>query len=119
MDTKEMVIQLVFTIVCCIATWTIAHLYYQRSKTVTPEWAKPLVEHFPEQEPTPEKLAQLFQEYLDVGDVEINPLLHRVVCPDCGESAKNFKKAGFGDDSHSIVTISCPNCGWSETVDVS
>jgi len=111
-------IEIVIFFVGCTVTWLITHSYYKRSLTTIPEWAKPIVEHLPKKIPTKDELLQLFQEHLDTGEVEVDPLLGRVSCPECGESSKNFKKTGFGDDSHYVVVISCPSCGWSESVEV-
>jgi RNase P subunit RPR2 len=102
----------------CLVTWLITHVYHRRSSTTVPDWAKELVEHLPKQRPTGKELLALFQQYLDTGKIEIDPLLHRVACPKCGESANRFEKESFGDDSATIVVITCPACGWSQDVQV-
>jgi predicted RNA-binding Zn-ribbon protein involved in translation (DUF1610 family) len=108
--------ELVGFIAGCLVTWLITHIYYQRSSTTIPKWAKELVEHLPKQRPTRDEVIRLFQEFLDTGQVEIDPLLSRVACPECGESAKSFERKGFGDDLVTVVQITCPACGWSEDV---
>jgi endogenous inhibitor of DNA gyrase (YacG/DUF329 family) len=60
----------------------------------------------------------LFQKHLDTGEVQIDPLLGRVACPECGRSAKRFEREAFGDDLATILVISCPACGWSQDVQV-
>lgn len=109
-------VEIIIFIAGCIISWLIAHLYYHRSSTNIPEWAKEIVKHLPAQQPTEGELLQLFQEHLDSGVIEINPLLGRVACPNCGESIKNLKEDVFGDDSVTIVVYTCPSCGWSEDV---
>jgi hypothetical protein len=116
---NQVVSLIVSNVVSGVVAWIIAHFYYRRTSTAIPEWAKPIVEHLPMQKPSKEELLRLFQEHLDSGDVEIDPLLRRVACPECGEPAKNFEKKLVGDDLHSVAIISCPSCGWSENVDVS
>lgn len=99
-----------------IAGWLIAYLYYRLSSTKLPEWAKEIVKRLPERQPSEEELLKLFQENLDSGDIEVNQLLGRVAYPNCGASAKNFEEKVFGDDSVTIVALTCPACGWSENV---
>ena len=115
-DTKGSIkmIEIVFFIAGCVISWLIALFYYRRSSKTIPEWAKGFVENLPTQQPTEDELLQLFQEHLDSGEIEVNPLLNRVACPKCGESAKNFKEEVYGDDSVTIVVFTCPICGWSE-----
>ena len=109
-------VEIVIFIAGCIISWLIAHLYFHRSSTTIPEWAKEIVKRLPAQPPSEDELLKLFQEHLDSGEVEVNPLLGRVACPQCGESVKNFKEDVFGDDSVTIVAVTCPSCGWSEDV---
>ena len=109
-------VEIIIFIAGCIISLLIAHLYYRRSSITTPEWAKEIVKHLPAQPPSEDELLKLFQEHLDSGEVEVNPLLGRVACPQCGESVKNFKEDVFGDDSVTIVAVTCPSCGWSEDV---
>jgi RNase P subunit RPR2 len=115
----QVVLLIVSNIVSGVIAWIIAHFYYRRTSNTIPEWAKLFVEHLPVQKPSKEELLRLFQEHLDSGDVEIDPILRRVACPECGESAKNFKKEGVGNELHTVVIFSCPSCGWSEDIDVS
>lgn len=110
--------EIVIFIAGCIISWLIAHLYYRRSSKTIPDWAKELVENLPKEQPTEDELLQLFQEHLDSGEIEIDPLLGIVACPNCGESAKNFERKLVGDDSVSLGVITCPSCGWSEDIRV-
>lgn len=110
----KMINQIIFFIAGCIVTWVIAYFFYRR----TPKWAKEFIEHLPKEKPTKKELLQLFQEYLDSGDFKIDPLLKRVACPKCDESAKNFKTEYIGgNDEVTVVAIVCPSCGWSESID--
>ena len=86
----------------CIISGLIAHFYYRRSSRTPPEWAKEFVKHLPIQPPTEDELLQLFQEHLDSGEIEIDPVLGIVACPECGESAKSFERKLVGDDSVSL-----------------
>lgn len=115
----QVILFIVGIIVSSVVTWIITYFYYRQSSINVPKWAKEMVKHFPEQKPSSEELLRLFQENLDSGEVKVDPLLGRVACPQCGESSKNFERTGFGDDLHSVAIISCPSCGWSESVDVS
>jgi len=117
-DSIRKMEQVVIFIAGCLVTCLITHVYYWLSSTTVPQWAKELVEHFPKQRPTGKELLALFQQYLDTGKIEIDPLLRRVACPECGQSAKRFERKAFGNDSTTIVVISCPACGWSEDVQV-
>jgi len=68
--------------------------------------------------PTKEKLIELFQEALDTGEAEIDPIFGYVACPQCKAPAKDFKKKGFGDDYTTVVHVYCPHCGWSNTAEI-
>jgi len=111
-------IEIVIFIAGCLISWLIAHFYYLRSSTTIPNWAKEFVKNLPKQQPTKDELLQLFQDHLDSGEIEIDPLLVRVACQNCGESAKNFKRRSFEDNTVTIVNTNCPSCGWSEDVQV-
>lgn len=111
-------VEIVIFIAGCLISGLIAHFYYYRSSKTIPDWAKEFVQHLPKQQPTEDELLQLFQAHLDSGEIEIDPLLARVACPNCGESAKKFKREACGDDSVNIVITTCLSCGWSEDVEV-
>lgn len=111
-------IEIIIFIAGCITSGLIAHFYYRRSSTIIPDWAKEFVKNLPKQQPTKDELLQLLQDHLNSGEIEIDPLLARVACPNCGESAKKFKKEVFGDDLVTVVITTCPSCGWSEDVKV-
>ncbi len=83
-----------------------------------PAWAKDLIDNLPTQQPKPSELLKLFQEHLDSGDIKINHLLGRVACPECNASVKEFEERVVGEDAHTIVVFTCPECGWSEHVEV-
>ncbi len=95
--------EVIFFTAGCVVSWLIAHLYYCRSSTQAPKWAKDLIQNLPANPPKPSELLRLFQEHLDSRDVEINYRLGRVACPECGASAKDFEEKVFGDDAHTIV----------------
>lgn len=101
-----------------IFSWVISHIYYKKSSKQIPDWAKPIIAKLPEEQPTKDKLLELFQDALDKKDVHVDPLIGHVACPKCKASAKDFKKTVFGDDTHTIVVVECPYCGWSETIEV-
>lgn len=109
--------EVVIFFVGCLFSWGIAHFYYKRSSTQAPAWAKLLVDNLPAQQPKLSELLRLFQKHLDSGEAIIN-LSGQVVCPECGESAKNFEEKSFGDENHTIISYTCPNCKWSENVEV-
>ena len=102
----------------CLFTWLITHIYHSRSTIKTPEWAKPLIEKLPDVPPSKNELLKIFQEYIETGEVEVDPLLGYVACPNCKASAKDFERECFCDDYRTIVVITCPTCGWSETCEV-
>lgn len=111
-------VEIIIFIAGCAVSWLITHLYYHRSATQTPTWAKELVSNLPAQQPKPSELLRLFQEHLDSGDVEINYPLGRVACPGCNSPAKDFEEKVFGDDAHTIVVFKCPKCGWTDDAEV-
>jgi len=88
------------------------------SLIIIPEWAKPFIANLPEEPPTQERLLELFQDSLDTGETEIDSDFLIVACPNCGTPSNELIKNGFGDDYHGVICISCPNCDWSDEVDV-
>ena len=101
-----------------VFSWLISHIYYKKSSIQIPDWAKPIIERLPQEQPTKEKLLELFQDALDKGEVEIDSVVGYVACPECKASAKDFKKTAVGDDIHTVVVIECPHCGWNKTTEV-
>jgi len=101
-----------------LASWLITHAYHRRSSVTPPDWAKDLVKSLPRRQPTDKQLRILFQRHLDSGKVEIDPILGRVACPECGASAKRFRREHFGDDRVDVVVATCPQCGWSDHAEV-
>lgn len=101
-----------------VLSWIIAHSYYRKSSKEPPDWAKPIIAKLPDEPPTKEKLIELFQDSLDKGEAEIDPIFGYVACPQCKASAKDFEKSGFGDDHATIAIVSCPHCGWSNSTEV-
>ena len=99
----------------------ITHIYYKKSSITPPEWAKPIIAQLPDEKPTMEKLIELFQDALDKGEAEIDPIdpiFGHAACPQCKAPAKDFEKQGFGDDDHYIVDVYCPHCGWNRSTEV-
>jgi RNase P subunit RPR2 len=99
-------------------SWLISHIYNKKSSAQIPEWAKPIIEKFPEKPPTKEELLNLFQDALDKGEVELDPVVGYVACPECQASAKDFKKTAFEDHIRTVVVVECPHCGWKKTIEV-
>jgi len=99
-------------------SWLISHIYYKKSSVQIPDWAKSIVEKFPEKPPTKEELLDLFQGALDKGEVEIDPVVGYVACPKCKASAKDFKKTALEDYIRTVVVVECPHCGWNKTIEV-
>jgi rubredoxin len=97
-----------------VISWAIAHAYYKKSSTEPPDWAKPIIAKLPEEPPSQEKLVELFQDALDKGEAEIDPITGYAACPQCKAPAKDFERQGFGDDDVYVVSIKCPHCGWDE-----
>jgi RNase P subunit RPR2 len=99
-------------------SWLITYLFYKKSSVQIPEWAKPIIERLPEEPPTKEKLLELFQDALDKGEVEIDPVIGYVACPKCKASSKDLKKTAFQDDLHTVVVVECPHCGWNKKTEI-
>lgn len=111
--------QLLYFCAGMLVTILVTHVYHKRAAIQTPEWAERLIAELPSDPPTLSELLRLFQRSLDAGDVYIHPVLQKVACPDCGASASEFEEKVFGDDKFTVLNVSCPSCGWSESADVS
>lgn len=102
-----------------IIGWSIAHYYYKKASSETPEWAKDFFTNLPKEKPTKLELIKLFQEYLNNGEAIVHELTGDVACPQCGEPAENFEENYFTIDDHrGIVTVKCPECNWSTVAEV-
>ena len=97
-------------------SWLISHQYYKKSSAQIPDWAKPIIEKFPEKTPTKEELLNLFQDALNRREVEIDPVVGYVVCPECQASARDFKKTAVEDHTRTVAVVECPHCGWNKTI---
>jgi hypothetical protein len=95
-------------------SWLVTHIYYKKSSTEIPDWAKPIIDKLPQSQPSESELLELFQEALNSGDIIPDPILGHVACPNCKSPASDFEEKGFGDEYHTIVVKTCPHCGWSD-----
>ena len=65
------------------------------------------------------ELLKGFQAALESGAMTIHPLVRKVARPECGTPSADFEVRTLGsDDSVTVFSVCCPNCGWSETVAV-
>jgi hypothetical protein len=97
-----------------LVTLIVTHIYYRKSSTSVPEWAKPVLENLPASPPTPDELLRLFQEALDSGEATPDPVLGHVACPDCGTPSTQFRHTTHTDDRLTVVVAECPTCGWTD-----
>lgn len=114
-----MVVELALAAVSPLVGWAIAHFYYRLSAKEIPEWAKPIIERLPSEPPSAAALLALFQDALNTGAVEVDPLFGHVACPKCRAPFSEIKQQVFGDDRLAVIAASCPHCGWSDNADVS
>jgi hypothetical protein len=101
-----------------ILSWVITHIYYKKSSKEIPDWAKPIIKKLPQSKPTRAKLLKLFQDALNTGDIIADPMLGHVACPKCKAPASDFEEQLFEDEHHTVVSKTCPHCGWSKDVEL-
>jgi len=101
-----------------LTSWVISHLYYKKSNTYAPDWAKPLIEKLPEIAPSGEELLKLFQHEINEGSIKPHPVFNHVACPNCNAPLSELVEKVMGDDQHTVLDISCPHCSWSEWAEV-
>lgn len=96
-----------------LVSWLVTHLYYQRSSTEVPEWAKLLIAKLPDSPVSPERLIQLYHEALDSGDLTPDPVSGYVACPKCGAQSSEFETQTAHDPKHDDTYYSrvCKKCG--------
>src|SRR3990167_4247223 len=84
-------------------TWLITHLYYKKSSTVAPDWAKPLIERLPEKQPSEQELIDIFQDFVEEGKIQPDELTGYLKCPKCNRPSTEFThethENTFGDDN--------------------
>jgi hypothetical protein len=97
-------------------SWLVTHIYYKKSSTKIPDWAKPIIDKLPQSQPTESELLELFQEALNSGDIVPDPIFGHVACPNCKAPASDFEKKEFYEDERcfTFVDITCPHCGWRD-----
>ena len=103
-------------------SWPISHWYYRLSskeaneaaKTV-PDWARPLIAKLPDQPISLDRLAELYHEELELGNIRPDPVSGYLVCPKCGGSTDQFESW----ESGGYRGRKCKACGydvhWEET----
>src|SRR5277367_533557 len=94
----EIALMLAGVILGAIPSWLISRWFYRRSTVEMPDWAKnvpqwaiPLIESLPEQPVTVERIIQLYQDALDSGKLDPDPLSGYVACPSCGAPSSEFE----------------------------
>ncbi len=101
-----------------LTSWLTTHWYFKKSSKEVPEWFKPTLNKLPNEKPSKEQLLELFQDALNYGEIKQHPILGHVACPECKAPLKDLEEKLFGDDAHTIVSVSCTHCGWNETTEV-
>ena len=98
-------------------SWGITHLYYRKSGTEIPEWAKPIIESLPSQEPTAEELLAIVQNAINEGHVSPHPIFRHVACPECKTPIDEMEEEAYEHEHgyFTTVEITCPKCGWKGT----
>ena len=94
-----------------VISWAITHRYHRKSTISCPEWAEPLLAKLPEIAPTGEELIKLFQQEINSGSISTHPVFDLIACPNCYAPLHDLKQKVLGDDNHTLLDISCPQCG--------
>jgi hypothetical protein len=99
-----------------LASWLVTHMYYQRSVKATPEWARPLIDRFGQEEPTTEQLREYFNEAVASGDIVPHVPSGYVMCPECKapSTALEYGESQYPGRDYSGSYVRCSKCGWSE-----
>jgi hypothetical protein len=101
-----------------VISWIVTRHYYKKSSVNAPEWAKPLIEKLPKAAPSLQELTALFQEEINKGTIKPHPVFQYVACPNCKASLDTLDVKAFSDDYRTVLVMTCPNCGWSESAEV-
>jgi hypothetical protein len=102
-----------------ILSWVITYSYYRKASREIPDWAKPIVERLPQSPPTKEQLLELFQDALDKGEINPDPIFGYVACPKCKAPSSDFKHRIYSNEPRGDVAIvECPHCGWSNDTEL-
>jgi len=98
------------TLVGVVGTLAAGYYFYQRARRDQEKTGS--------RRQTPSESLDFIQRCLDSGDAVVHPFTGRVACPECGTSSKEFRETVLGgDDNVTIVSFSCPNCLWEETME--
>ncbi len=113
-----MILTIIGIVVGGFFSWIITHAYYKKGNDSIPAWAKSLIEKLPENVPSEKELLKLFQEEISNGNIKPHSVFSHVACPNCYTPLDELEEGVYGDDYHTILEISCPNCGWRKSSEV-
>ena len=110
----------IWTTIAVVAAGLISHWYYRKSHTVSPAWAKPLIDKLPDRPVSPARLVELYHEALDTGKLVADPRSGYVACPNCGAPSSEFESWEQGDSRGDLYRgTRCKKCRhdiWGEEV---
>jgi hypothetical protein len=97
-------IEIGLSIISFLAGCVVTHIYYRRASKeapewakAIPEWAKPLIAKLPDQPISLDRLAELYHEELELGNIRPDPISGYLVCPKCGASTDQFESWATGN----------------------
>jgi RNase P subunit RPR2 len=61
---------------------------------------------------------ETFQRAIDAGHVKIHPVFGMVACPECYAPLSEMDEKVYGDDRVTVLSATCPRCGWSDHSEV-
>ena len=100
-----------------LVSWGITHWYHKKSEKEAPEWAKPLIDSLPQEEPSTEELLAIVQNAINEGSVSPHPIFSHVACPECKAPIDELQETFYDHEHGYFVTaeLECPHCGWKGT----
>lgn len=106
-------------VVSALFTWLVAMHFYRRQASEPPAWALEWVRSLPQEKPSLFELIGLVQKALDDGRLKVHPANSNLLaCPECGTPSQDFQDRVYGDDHVTVVSVTCPGCGWNESYEI-
>ena len=72
-----------------IISWLLTHWYYRKANKEAPEWARVLIDRFPNRPPTIDELVDLYHQAFMAGEITPHPSGF-IKCPECGTGSEKF-----------------------------
>lgn len=98
--------------------WLVSRRYYRLAARDSRDQQEMLQLTAPYLVPTPEYFRRMIQREVETGGIRPHPVFQHVQCPECEAPFEEMKEQIYGEDTCTVLVVSCPRCGWTESTEV-